>query len=557
MDEEGLLLPPPSPPPSPWFLRGLVALSALGGFLFGYDTGIVSGAMVLVVDDLDLAPFQHEVVVSATIFTAILGAAASAPLNKACGRRPCIILASAVFVAGSVLLGAAPSFRVLVAGRLVVGGGIGIASMTVPMFIAEVAPPESRGTLVTLNNLFITGGQFFASLVSAGFATWLPINVSWRWMFGLGALPAIIQMVGFVCCMPESPRWLALAGQQERARAVLMRIRGATEGGSAARAAVEEEIAGWWGGERVDRRAPNKSSCWNDLRHKVCRVPHVRRALLLGAGLQFLQQMVGINTVMYYGATIVQMAGFSGATTAIYANVGLAATNFLFTLVGLALVDRVGRRRLLLGSLAGVVVSLCALGGAFYVNEAMSLPSTGVGSASITCGSARHARCFSCVTDTHCGFCANITAGTGTCLPMPTNQSRGAIPAACASTPASWNLTSCDTGYAWMSVVFLVLYLACFAPGMGPMPWTVNSEIYPRDVRSTCVGIATSVNWLSNLVVSFTFLSLIEAFTAKGAFWFYSGVGLVGFFAVSCVMPETRGLELRDIVEKFKKKGVP
>ena len=87
---------------------------------------------------------------------------------------------------------------------------------------------------------------------------------------------------------------------------------------------------------------------------------------------------------------------------------------------------------------------------------------------------------------------------------------------------------------------------------MGPMPWTVNSEIYPREVRSTCVGIATSVNWLSNLVVSFTFLSLIEAFTAQGAFWFYSGIGVVGFLAVSWVMPETRGLELRDIVSKFK-----
>ena len=223
-------------------------------------------------------------------------------------------------------------------GKAIVGVGIGVASMTTPIFIAEVAPPESRGSLVTVNNLFITGGQFFASLTSAGLATWLPVQLAWRWMFAIGALPAAIQMIGFTCFVPESPRWLVMAGKLNQARNVLVRLRGISMEDHETRAGVELELSRWResGGQK-------SGGCWKDVK-TACRVPHIRKALLVGTGLQFLQQMVGINTVMYYGATIVQMAGFSGATTAIYANVGLAATNFLFTIVGIKLVDTVGRR---------------------------------------------------------------------------------------------------------------------------------------------------------------------------------------------------------------------
>ena len=158
------------------------------------------------------------------------------------------------------------------------------------------------------------------------------------------------------------------------------------------------------------------------------------------------------------------------------------------------------------------------------------------------CGNTRHAHCFSCVVDEGCGFCTNSTSGTGTCLRVPKNSSGGAFPTECVpGSTLSWNEHSCETRFAWISVVLLVFYLGCFAPGMGPMPWTINSEIYPGALRSTCAGIATSTNWLTNLIMSFTFLSLIEAVSAQGAFWFYCSIGSVGLFALYIHLPETRG----------------
>ena len=537
------------PPGRPRFFRLLVFLSCLGGYLFGYDTGIVSGAMVLVTAEFTLNALQHESVVSATIFTAIIGAAASVPINYKFGRRPCIILASGVFVIGSLSLSFATSFETLLVGRLVLGVGVGLTSMTVPMYIAEVAPSENRGTLVTLNTLFLTGGQFVASLTSAGFATWMPV-IGWRWMFGLGALPAGIQMFGFFFFMPESPRWLLLKGKTERARTVFMQIRGVSAGRTQDGnliSSVEDEFA------KHRLEDDEISSNWSF--RAICRLPHVRRALLLGVGIQILQQIVGINTVMYYGATIVQMAGFSDPSTAIYANVGLAMTNFLFTIVGLVLVDRIGRRPLLLGSLAGVVLSLGLLGGAFYLNDVRSAKSTGMESTT-TCGIGRHAHCFSCVMDQNCGFCT-VRNGTGMCLPLQKesngNLNMSSPPACSRAIQHHWSAKSCDSVNAWAAVSFLVAYLVFFAPGMGPMPWTLNSEIYPREFRSLCVGISTSANWVANLLISFTFLSLIEIMSAQGAFWFYGSIGIVGFFLLNTYMPETRGIELSNIEHIFMK----
>ena len=229
------------------FLNLLVGFSAISGFLFGYDTGIVSGALVSSQDDFQLTSFEHEVVVSSTILTAIVGAAVAVPLNRRFGRRPAIIVASVTFCAGSILLGLAPSLWVLICGRLVVGIGIGIGSMVVPMYISEISPPEQRGTLVTINNVFCPGGQFVAACVSAALAE---SPNGWRWMFGLGAVPALIQLVGFMF-MPESPRWLLKSGRKEEALQALLLIRGVEKdnGEEESRSSVCKELQGYGVGE--------------------------------------------------------------------------------------------------------------------------------------------------------------------------------------------------------------------------------------------------------------------------------------------------------------------
>ncbi len=565
-----------APRDDPTFLRALVLCAALGGLLFGYDTGVVASALVLIRPAFDLTRLQQEAVVSATILAAIAGAGLAVPVNRRAGRRPTIIASALTFVAGSGVLALADDFSTLLAGRLVVGLGIGLASMVVPLFIAEVAPARQRGTLVTFNNLSITGGQFVAACVGAGFAT---VDGGWRWMFGLGAVPAGLMFVGFVCCMPESPRWLLLKGRREDALRVLIRIRGRGPG-PRGRAMAEEELraveqadADGDGGNNTDAADADADGRRQEKTcGAVCWVPHVRRALLLGAGLQLLQQLSGINTVMYYGTEIVQMAGYANPATAIYWNVGLAACNCAFTVVGLVLVERVGRRKLLLGSLAAVVGVLFLLGGSFYLNEVLSPRVVAGGGAVGPC--AAHVRCFDCVLDSGCGFCeraanassslpssaalswfgiggGNRSGAGGMCQSVVSADDADPVdPSACAA--HTWSPHSCDTGYGWVSVVLLLCYLAAFAPGMGPMPWTINSEIYPRQYRATCVGIATGVNWSSNLLVSLTFLSLIHALTAWGAFWLFGCVSLAGLVMVGVALPETKGKSLAEVTELFK-----
>jgi SP family myo-inositol transporter-like MFS transporter 13 len=255
------------------------------------------------------------------------------------------------------------------------------------------------------------------------------------------------------------------------------------------------------------------------------------------------------------------MAGFHKASTAIYANVGLAATNFLGGFVGVALVERMGRRSLLLTSLGGVVLALGALGGSFYVNDISSLPVVVLSNSSLpplndNVGCWKSQYCFDCVMRPECGFCTNTLGGgkTGTCLPISNqNQNQTTENGGCSSVDGFSRNVCISNGYpSWISVVLLVLYLACFAPGMGPMPWTINSEIYPLEARSYCVGIATSVNWISNLAVSLTFLTLIDEFTAQGAFFLYAGFSLFGFCILLCFLPETKGLSLKQVVDLFR-----
>ena len=358
------------------YLFAATALSAIGGFLFGYDTGVVSGAMLIIHDEWGLQSWEEELAVSVTIAFAIVGALAGGRCNDYFGRKKTIVASGAIFVAGSVALGLAGDFPVLLVGRSVVGVAIGIASMTAPMYIAEISPPAARGRLVTINNCMITGGQFVASLVCWAFSDAVH---GWRWMLGLGAVPACVMLVGFAF-MPESPRWFMNHGRREEATAVLAQLRGLDPASPEVRAEIDAMDDGGGGGGRGGRgggggggggrggggggesggsgrgrgsgvngrgsahaikNAPNERS---SLR-AVCASPALRRALCLGGTLQVVQQLSGINTVMYYSATIIVMAGVKDRSTAILIAAAVSLVNFVFTFVGVILVDRLGRRK--------------------------------------------------------------------------------------------------------------------------------------------------------------------------------------------------------------------
>lgn len=533
---------------TPGFVYVLAVFSALGGFLFGYDTGVISGAMLLLKRELGLSALWQELLISATVAAAALSALLGGFLNGLFGRRVCILTASFFFTVGGIVLSTAPGKEVLLAGRLIVGVGLGIASMTVPVYIAEASPPHLRGQLVTVNTLFITAGQFIASLIDGAFS-YLQHN-GWRYMLGLSVIPAVLQFVGFLF-LPESPRWLIQCGLTQKARRVLSQIRGnqnIDEEYDSIKNSIEEEEKDSGGDGPV---------LWRMLTY-----PPTRRALIVGCGLQMFQQLSGINTVMYYSATILQMSGVRDDRLAIWLAGLTTLTNFLFTLLGVWLVERVGRRKLILGSIVGTCLSLSVLAVGFLLSAqhspAITFHPLDPATTNSTCS--KYQLCEPCMLDPSCGFCYRengSTLLTSSCVPVNKASTEHAAWGRCSNASQMkehtyWAYNYCPTSYSWLVLIGLVLYLAAFAPGMGPMPWTINSEIYPLWARSTGNACAAGVNWTFNILVSLTFLHLAQFLAYYGAFFLYSCLALLGLIFIFGCLPETKGRRLEEIEALFE-----
>jgi sugar porter (SP) family MFS transporter len=322
------------------------AIAGLGGLLFGYDTGIIASALLFVKKDFDLSGFEQGMVVSAVPVGAIFGAAIAGQAADRLGRRRTIVSSAVVFIIGALVSAAAPGLGVLVVARVLLGVAVGLASANAPVYISEVAPPEERGRLVSYFQLSVTVGILVAYLVGLAFAG---ID-GWRWMLGLGAIPALALGVGMLQ-MPQSPRWLVMVGQDYAARKVLEKIRRDDE------EAITQEL------EEIKGSLEAEPGGWRDLLE-----PAVRAALLVGVGLAVLQQVTGINTVIYYAPTIIQFTGINGSSAAILASLGVGVVNIGMTVLALRLIDRAGRRTLLMIGVTGMVAALFVLGLAFLGN---------------------------------------------------------------------------------------------------------------------------------------------------------------------------------------------
>ncbi|KAK1400519.1 Inositol transporter 1 [Heracleum sosnowskyi] len=420
------------------YVLGLTLVAGFGGLLFGYDTGVISGAILYIRDEfeaVDQSSFLQETIVSMALVGAIIGAAAGGWINDAYGRKRATLLADVIFIIGSLGMAAAPDPYVLIFGRFLVGLGIGTASVTAPMYIAEASPSEIRGGLVSTNVLMITGGQFLSYLVNLAFTE---VPGTWRWMLGVSAVPAIIQFV-LMLFLPESPRWLYMKKSKAEAIVVLSKIYDPFR--------LEEELDQLASTLEEERLRKNAVSYWD-----VILVKEVRLAFLAGAGLQAFQQFTGINTVMYYSPTIVQMAGFKSNQLALLLSLIVALMNAIGT----------------------VLVA----------------------------------------------FIMGSSGSTG-----------------------------------WLAVSGLALYIAFFAPGMGPVPWTVNSEIYSQSYRGICGGLSATVNWVSNLIVAQTFLSIADAVGSGPTFLILAAIAVIAFFFVLVYIPETKGLSFEEVENIWKERA--
>ena len=329
----------------------IAAVASTGGLLFGFDTGVISGALPFLKESWSLTSGQQEWITTAALIGAVLGALSSGRITDVFGRKKVILVTSVIFALGSILTGASSSPTFLAISRIILGVAIGISSFTVPLYISEISPTKIRGALVSSFQLMITIGilvSYFSDLAIADESN----PFSWRWMFYVGVFPALILFIGMIF-LPETPRFLIGKGKEEKGRKILRKVEDP--------ALVEVAIQKIKEDIRRDELAETK---WTEIFK-----PWLRTALFIAIGIMFVQQFVGINTIIYYAPTVFIIAGFVGAKAAIAATVSVGVVNVLSTVLSMFLIDKLGRRKLYFIGLTGMAVSLAALGTFFLLKD--------------------------------------------------------------------------------------------------------------------------------------------------------------------------------------------
>ena len=434
--------------------RRIYFFGALGGALFGYDTGVISGAILFIKKAFQVTPFAEGAIVSGLLLGAAVGAALAGPLSDRLGRRRLILTAGVVFTIGALGSAVAPGVGVLIVARFVLGLAVGCSSLAVPVYLSEIAPTEVRGAVSSLNQLMVVVGILAASIVNAALAS----SGAWRVMLGAAVVPSLALLIG-MAFMPETPRFLVHTGEEEDAKEVLEDVRPdePAEREISAIRDVEEQESG--GGIR------ELGAQW------------VRPALLVAIGLAVFQQLIGINTIVYYAPTTLTKVGYGNAG-AIYANIIIGVLMVAATVVAVRVIDRIGRKPLLLGGVVGMGLSLAVLG---------------IGSA---------------------------------LLPTPTHP----------GDPA-----------AILTLVCLAAYIVAFAVSWGPVMWVMLPEVLPLSVRGAAMGVAVSLQWGANFLVSVTFPSLLSSFGPGPVFLGYAVICGIAFAFVAKFVTETKGRSLEQI----------
>lgn len=355
------------------YVIACAVLASMNSILLGYDAGVMSGAIIFINEDLKITEVQEEVLIGSLNIVSIVGAAIAGRTSDAIGRRWTMALAALIFMLGAAIMGLAPSFLFLMGGRLLAGLGVGFALMIAPVYTAELAPASSRGALTSLPEIFINAG-ILLGYISNYFLSGLPVHFSWRLMLGLGVVPAFLLGLG-VLAMPESPRWLVMQNRIQEAVLVLSRTSD-DQAEAAERLAQIMDAAGVQGNDDSAHKSgghegtsldtPSSPTAqkshgegvWLELLRPTATV---RRMLIISLGIQFFQQASGIDATVYYSPVIFKEAGIHSQEGILAATIAVGFAKTGFILVATFLLDRVGRRPLLLTSALGMSVSLVAL----------------------------------------------------------------------------------------------------------------------------------------------------------------------------------------------------
>ena len=440
------------------YLVPLTLAAALGGFLFGYDTAVVSGAIGFLKNHFQLSADLTGWAASSLLVGCMAGAVAAGPLGDRFGRKWTLVFCAALFAVSSLASALPNTLSQFAWSRFAGGVAIGAASMLSPLYIAEISPERFRGTLVALYQLAIVIGilvVFFVNLQiqRLGDVTW-NTHTGWRWMFASLTLPSAL-FGGLMMCVPESPRWLMKAGRQAEARVILERVGGPEN--------AEREM------RQINAALQQEEGRWSELF-----TFGYRRALIIGVLLAVFGQFSGINAIMYYAPEIFKAAG-SVTDAAFTQTVTVGIVNVIFTFVAIAFVDRLGRKPLLIAGTLIQVVSLFFIGLMFHHGQ------------------------------------------QGTLL-----------------------------------LVGILAFVGAFSIAMGPIPWIVNSEIFPTKIRGRAMSVAILMLWLADFIVTQTFPRLRESIGPANTFWTYAFFSLLSTIFVVAMVPETKGRTLEEIEASWR-----
>lgn len=420
-------------------------VSALGGYLFGFDFAVIAGALPFLQHQFVLNAYWEGFATGCLALGAILGCILAGKVAENYGRRPGLMLSAGIFALSSIAMAFAPTRDVFIIARFFAGAGVGMASMMSPMYIAEIAPAPIRGRMVAINQLTIVLGILITNLINymlrdAG------VN-AWRWMFGLGVVPSGLFLLG-AYFLPESPRWLIEKKQEDKAMAIFTKI------GSAdyAKESVEKIKKSLIGVQRISYKAVFKKAA----------LP----AVLIGIGLAVFQQFCGINTVFNYAPKIFASIGASQSDQLLQ-TVFIGGVNVVFTVAAMLLVDKIGRKPLMLLGAGGLTI--------LYIVIVQLL---GAGSASV-----------------------------------------------------SW---------------FLLASIGVYAMSLAPVTWVLISEIFPNNIRSAAISVATLCLWAAYFILVFTFPILFKKLQ-DNTFYIYAIICAIGFFFVLLKVKETKGKSLEEL----------
>ncbi|RRZ90849.1 sugar porter family MFS transporter [Erwinia sp. 198] len=456
-------------------MRFITLVSTIGGLCFGYDTGVISGALIFMKYDFNLTPVQEGFITSFLLFGAALGSLFGGYLSDKQGRRKNLLWVAAIFIIGA--LGTAFAWNVpsMIVARFVLGLAVGCASVTVPVYITELARPARRERLVTVNELMIVTGQFLAYSMNAGIVNFYPdMSHNWRIMLAIPAIPGALLWIGMLM-MPESPRFLLRRGETDKAIKVLKTIRLPQE--------VDREVKEI---QRVLQIDTVRLNIFAELKK-----PWVIQLILIGLMIVLATRVTGVNTIMYYAPTVLKATGL-GDAAAVTGAVANGVVSILATLLGMVLIGKHSRRKIFFTGQAGVTLCLVLIGLAFKLFF--------------------HTEIHNGVESLHADF----------------------------------------AGASYIILGLMLLFLVFMQGWIAPVFWLMLAEIYPLRMRGLGMGIAVFGLWIFDFIIQSIFPLLLHRYGGGMTFGFFAATNVVMLILLVKFLPETRGLTLEQIENKFR-----